>query len=298
MTAGIVIVLVAVLLLGGMGFFLAGTALGGKRQTLPEARAWQEAHYDLSWYDKTEKMDYTVRGDEGYTLHVQMLKNPEDTGRYVIISHGYTDNRFGAMKYARMYLDRGYSIIAYDLRGHGENDPALCTYTIRERKDLSALIRDSRQRYPDMKVLGLHGESLGAATTVAVMEEKPEVDFAVADCGFAEIIPVLKVGLSGMHLPGFLVNVASLCAKIRCGHSFQEMRPIDSLRENRIPLLFIHGAEDSFIVPEHSRRMRAETKGASELVLIPGAGHAQSVLTDPDLYREKLYAFLDRIGTR
>ena len=44
MTVGIVIVLFAVILVGGMGFFLAGTAMGGKRQTLSEARAWQEAH--------------------------------------------------------------------------------------------------------------------------------------------------------------------------------------------------------------------------------------------------------------
>ena len=53
---------------------------------------------------------------------------------------------------------------------------------------------------------------------------------------------------------------------------------------------------DTFIVPEHSRKMQAETKGPPELVLIPAAGHAQSVLTDPEMYREKLLAFLDRIG--
>ena len=39
------------------------------------------------------------------------------------------------------------------------------------------------------------------------------------------------------------------------------------------------------LVPEHSERMRAATKGYAEMHLIPGAGHAMSVLTDPKAYR-------------
>ena len=74
------------------------------------------------------------------------------------------------------------------------------------------------------------------------------------------------------------------------------MRPIDSLADNEIPILFIHGAEDSFILPEHSERMKEETKGYSELHLIPGAAHAASVLTAPEEYREIVEAFLTRIG--
>jgi alpha-beta hydrolase superfamily lysophospholipase len=239
-----------------------------------------------------EKTDYTVTSYDGYVLHAQFLKNPGDTERYILISHGYTDNRFGSLKYACMYLELGFNVILYDLRGHGLNEPAFCTYTVRERKDLLAMILDSRERYPDASLFGLHGESLGAATSIAVVEEKPPVDFVVSDCGFSDIVPVLKIGLKGMHLPGFLVNIASVCAKIRFGYSFSEMRPIGSLKENTIPILFIHGAEDRFILPEHSERMKEATKGYAELHLIPGADHAMSVLTDPKAYRKYVADFL------
>jgi len=295
MTAILIILLLLLLLLAGFGFYFAGFATGGKRQTLEEARAWQEAHYDLSWYDSLEKTDYTVSSWDGYRLHAQLLKNPGGGDKYVLISHGYTDNRFGALKYASLYLDRGFHVIVYDLRGHGENEPAFCTYSVREGKDVQALVRDARERFPGMKLFGLHGESLGAASSVAALGGKPEVDFLVADCGFSEIIPVLKGGMKSMHFPGFLVSVASLCAKIRYGYSFSEMRPIDSLRENRIPILFIHGAEDTFILPEHSRRMKEATKGYAELRLIPGAGHAASVLTAPEMYREYVWEFLRKL---
>ena len=261
-----------------MGFYLAAYAMGGKRQTLEEARAWQEEHYDLSWYDGLEKADYTVKSDDGYALHCQLVCSPAPSDRYVIISHGYTDNRFGALKYGKLYLDLGFNLIVYDLRGHGLNAPTFCTYSVRESRDLVALIEDARGRFGDMKALGLHGESLGAATTVAVLKYAPAVDFAVADCGFAEITPVLVGGLKAMKLPGWLVEVASACAKLRYGYGFGQMRPIDSLAESQVPILFIHGAEDDFITPDHSQRMYDAARGEKRLVLIPGAKHANSVL--------------------
>ena len=288
-----IIIAVLIILLIALSFILAGTSLNGrKKQTLEEARAWQEEHYDLSWYDPMEKTDYTVTSYDGYILHAQFLKNPGDTDRYILISHGYTDNRFGSLKYAFMYLEQGFNVILYDLRGHGLDEPTFCTYTVRERKDLLAMILDSRERYPNASLFGLHGESLGAATSIAVLEEKPPVDFVVSDCGFSDIVPVLKGAIKGMHLPGFLVDIASVCARIRFGYSFSEMRPIESLKENTIPILFIHGAEDSLILPEHSERMKEATKGYADLHLIPGADHAMSILTDPESYRKYVADFL------
>lgn len=292
----LLIVLCALALLTlALGFFLAKFSMGIRRQTLEQARAWQEEHYDISWYDGLQKEDYTVASEDGYVLHVQKLTNPQPAKRYILISHGYTDNRFGSLKYARMYLDLGFNVILYDLRGHGENEPTFCTYSVRESMDLNALIRDCRARYPEAEEFGLHGESLGCATSIAVLKYHPPVDFVVADCGFSEITSVLQGGLKGMHLPPFLVYVASLCAKLRYGYSFDQMRPIDSLKDNRVPILFIHGEADDFILPAHSRAMAQATAGYSELHLIQGAGHAASVLTDPELYRQYVRDFLRTI---
>ena len=288
---GIVIAILAILLIAA-GFIIAGIVMAVKPCTLEESRAWQEEHYDLSWYDPLEKKDYTVASRDGYVLHAQLLKNPGDTDRYVILSHANTGNRFGVMKYAIVYLEQGFNVIVYDLRGHGLNELTFCTFSIRERKDLQAMILDSRERYPHASIFGIHGESLGAATSIAVLEDKPPVDFVVADCGFSEIIPVLKGKAAAMHAPGFLIDVASVCARIRFGFSFSRMRPIESLRDNTIPILFIHGADDHFVLPEHSERMKEATKGYAEMHLVPEAEHAMSVLTDPKAYQEYISNFL------
>ena len=292
---GIALLILLLLMFGISSYLVIYAMKNMHHHPLEDSRAWQEHHYSLSWYDSMEKTDYTVTCTDGYVLHAQFLPNPNPTNRYVLITHGFTDNRYGSLKYARIYLDDGFNVIIYDLRGHGVNKKTITTFTVREREDLYTMILDSRRRYPDMKVLGLHGESLGAGTTIAVLEKKPPVDFAVADCGFTDMSPVFEVGIKSYHLPIFMVKVASLCAKVIYGISFRQMRPIESLRENQVPLLFMHGACDELVPPDHSRQMSKATQGYSEVHLIPRAGHADSVFTDPEMYRIILTAFLRKI---
>lgn len=290
------IMLIICLLFAALSIYLSYYSMRIRRQTFEEARKWQEDHYDISFYDELEKKDYTIVSYDGYVLPVQLLVNPRPTDRYILISHGYTDNHYGMLKYTGMYLELGFNVILYDLRGHGENVKTFCTYTVRERKDLDLLISDCRKRYPDMSVFGIHGESLGSATSIAVLEYKPDIDFVVADCGFAEIMNVMKGGLKDMHLPEWMIYPAQLCTRLIYGYTYTRMRPIDSLKDNDIPILFFHGEKDTFIRPFNSELMKKETKGYSELHIIPEATHAASVLTAPEDYRRYTEQFLERIG--
>ena len=278
-----------------LALWLASFIMTGQRQTLDEAMKWQSERYDTSFYDSLDHTDYTVASYDGYELHVRLLRCPEHSGKYVIISHGYTDNRIGSLKYAKLYLSLGYSCVIYDLRGHGLNESTFTTYGIREGQDVAALVKDTRARYDDIVKLGLHGESLGAASTVTSLRYKPEVDFVVADCGFSDILNVLEEGYRNAGAPVFLLNVADFGAKMRYHYALKDMRPIDSLDDNTIPVLFIHGADDSFILPKNSEDMAGRTKGYSELHFIEGAGHAESILIKPDEYGAIVSAYLARI---
>ena len=219
-----------------ISLWLATFVMTGSRQTLNEAFAWQSEHYDTSFYASLEKKDYTVESYDGYILHAELLKNPVPTDDYIIISHGYTDNRMGALKYVNMYLDLGFNCIVYDLRGHGENQPTFTTYGIREGQDIAELVTDTRSRY-GVSRLGLHGESLGAASTITSLKYKPEIDFVVADCGFSNIDNVLREGYKNANVPTFLVDMADIGARLRYYYSLKKMRPIDSLDDNKIPVL-------------------------------------------------------------
>ena len=174
---------------------------------------------------------------------------------------------------------------------HGDCPPS---DGIREGEDLNCLINDTRKRYRDLNTLGIHGESLGAATTVSSLKYTPAVDFAVADCGFSDIENVLKEGYRKAHAPAFLVDLADIGARIRYGYAIKDMRPIDSLDENEVPILFIHGEEDNLILPGNSEDMSGRTKGRTEYHIIPGAGHAESILVEPEMYETIVKKFLGR----
>ena len=277
-----------------LALWLASFVMTGSRQTLDEAMKWQSERYDTSFYNDLEHTDYTVKSFDGYVLHARLLRCPERTGKYVIISHGYTDNRIGSLKYAKMYIALGYSCVIYDLRGHGLNEPTFTTYGIREGQDIAELVKDTRKRYSDVIQLGLHGESLGAASTVNSLQYKPEVDFVVADCGFSDIDNVLREGYRNAGAPVFLVDIADFGAKIRYHYSLKEMRPIDSLDGNEVPILFIHGGDDTFILPKNSEDMSARTKGYSEMHIIEGTGHAESMLNSPEEYERLVNGFLEK----
>lgn len=294
-TVIIIIILALVILILIAGRLLAGFILGIRRQTLREAREWQNARIGLDWYDIIDKQTYKVTSFDGYVLNVQLLINPKPSEKYVIISHGYTDNRIGALKYAMVYIDLGFNVIIYDLRGHGENEPTYCTYSVRERKDLRELIKDTRSRHPDMEALGLHGESLGAATSLAVLNYQPEIDFVVSDCAFSDLRKVLEGGLKSRKIPVSILSFADVFMKLRFKVSFENMRPIDCIKGNKKPILFIHGKDDALIPPVHSEMMVTETKGYRDLRLIKGAGHAESVFVAHDEYEEYVREFLDAV---
>lgn len=274
---------------------LAGFITGGRRQTFDEALNWQSERYDTSFYGSSEKVSYTVQGDGGYILNVQLLKAPQESSRYVIITHGITDNRMGSLKYARLYRELGFNCIIYDLRGHGENVKTSTTYGMKEGRDLALLTEDTRMRYPDITVLGLHGESLGAASTVMSLKYSPRVDFAVADCGFSDIENVLRSGVKSLRMPGFLVDMQNLGLMIRYGCSFKDMRPVDALEGSTIPVMFIHGGDDRLISPRNSEDMYEVARGYKEIHIIPGAEHAVSAIVAPDKYLEYLKSFIESV---
>ena len=293
---GIVIVIVLVAIVWYCRFILglASQIATPEVSTLDKEISWEKEHGLWGDYDSYEKEEYTVKAYKDYELHVTLVKNPVETNKYVIISHGFKSNRYGAVKYVDSYMDLGFNCIIYDLRDHGENKKTTLSLGQFESEDLEKLIEDSYSRYGNIK-LGLHGESMGAATSLMVLAKKPKVDFVVADCGFSNLYDLLHaaydVAKVGTVLPS--VNIAM---KLRYGYDMKKTSPKDALVGNEIPICFIHGEADTFILPENSQVNKAATAGYSELHLVPDAAHARSreVLGEAE-YRSIISNFLDNI---
>ena len=294
----IILVLLLIILLVG-SFISAYIITHGRRQTMDESWQWE---YDnvpgTRRFTKDMLNDYTVKGPHNEDIYVSLLSAKEESKKYVILAHGYTDTRYGMMKYVPHYYDLGFNCIMFDERGHGMSKPEPCSYSLREPDYLIAVFEDAFKRFGEDITVGLHGESLGGATVLTSLANetiKKRTAFVVDDCGFVEIIPVIKGLMKTMHVPAFMVYPASIAATVMYGISFFKARPIKYVRGNKIPLLCIHGADDKVISPDNSKRAYETTEGVKELHLIKGADHALSAVVAPKEYGEILSGFVNKV---
>lgn len=64
-----------------------------------------------------------------------------------------------------------------------------------------------------------------------------------------------------------------------------------ALERNKRPILFFHGAEDTYVDQRNSRYNYAVCRAPKELVVIPEARHLCSAYVEPELYRKKVLEF-------
>ena len=257
--------------------------------------------YDFMQGESTEiTNEHEVETFDGHKLWVGFVPGNPQSKNYVILSHGYTSTRYGMYKYAALWRRLGFHCVLYDNRGHGANKPAPISFGVFESRDLMTIIEDTYERYGRDIRLGLHGESMGAGLQIMALSHKPEVDFIVNDCGYAEILPVLRWKVKHVfHVPGWLPDclpdlASPLCQKLY-GFNFEEVRPIDRLTNNEIPICFVHGVKDTFTAYWHSKRMYEVNKGYKELHSFEDADHAECVEKDPDRYLKMMKDFVSKV---
>lgn len=291
-------IIFVILLIIAIIFFsiLAAYVVHPACRTLEKTHRIEKNKGFLGDFDNYPVIGYTISSFDGYVLHAQFVPAEEKSDKYVIISHGYTYTRYGSVKYLNLFRRLGYNCIIYDDRGHGENKRTKCTLGLAESKDLLEVIADTYRRYGKDIFLGLHGESMGSGLQITALKYHPDVKFIVNDCGYAELINVLRhKAKQDFHLPQWVVYPVSFMSRVLYGCAFSEVRPIDSLTGNRIPVCFVHGDSDMFIDCSHSRRMKEANPGYSELHIYPGADHACSYASDPERYFKMLSDFIRKV---
>lgn len=293
---GIVVVGVVILFVVLFSFALLCYVTKPKRTSMEHSMQREKSKNLWGEFDVSEREACDIVTDDGYLLHGILMKRP---GRkYVIVTHGYTYNRWGSVKYANMFYHFGYNVYLYDLRHHGENANQFCSMGHHEKNDILAVAAYLRKRFGEDIEIGLHGESLGAASSMLALGESDQFAFCVADCGFADLGQLLEYLCKKLlHLPEKISHLASFACKVRYGYRLDELQPVEAVRKNvRTPILFIHGKEDDFIPPEHCDKLYDASGVKKERVLFDGAAHAESFQSDKERYYQVVADFLRDIG--
>ncbi|WJY28650.1 MULTISPECIES: alpha/beta hydrolase [Sporosarcina] len=254
--------------------------------------------FDGHWYETVPKAVMKIQSPNGYLLHAVYLK-PLDTTRTVIITHGVTENKINSMKFARMFERLGFNSVVYDHRRHGESGGKTTSFGFYEKMDLHAIIGAVRSRIGKRALLGIHGESMGAATmilTAGTYEE--EADFYVADCPFSDfteqVFHILRT-TTPLRSPK-VIRIANLFLKIRDGYTTTLVSPKEAVDQVKKPMLFIHSLEDDFILPAMTEDLYERKQGPKAIKLFPKGAHARSFNENPEEYEMTVRRFLRKYG--
>lgn len=246
--------------------------------------------------------DVTIATADGARLSGWFF--PADAGRAVILVHGRNTNRIEwegrNEKIARFLLSAGYSVLMFDLRGHGNSsgDPHIgdrFTLGSNERRDVDAAVHFLRARGYAEPHIALLGISMGAASALGELTIDPDVGPVIVDSSFTDVAVELGEKLPGeAGVPGWFAPGVVAAFRLFFGIDPEEVRPIDIVGAHpERPFLFIQCDHDELIDIHHGRDLRrASADPESELWVAPGCLHARASDDHPDEYRARVLAFL------
>ena len=294
--AGAIAALTAAGIGAGIYFYNSAISTTSSRETPgnPEGNDDFPFYHDQKYFDENEREDVYMQSRDGLLLHgTAVIK---DEKKWTILVHGYTSNAMHMSSFAALFGELGFSVLAVDLRGHGESEGNYRGMGWHDSYDVCDWASLITERYGAEDVI-LFGLSMGAATVMlASGHDLPDsVKGIIEDCGYSSVKAEMKYNMKvRYHLPGFpLLNIVSGVTKKRAGYSLlTDGDAVAQLKKTTIPMLFIHGEADRFVPFSMMEKVYRAAGGEKMKFTVPGAAHAMCFNDDPEGYRDAVYSFI------
>lgn len=196
----------------------------------------------------------------------------------LVLLPAFQNDKFMMLPWAFKLAQQGYQCVLVDLRGEGLSTGDWVTWGNIESRDVQQLIHWLNSRNIVAGPLVLMGVSYGASVALRAAALDSQVKAVVAIEPFVTAIDVIKRGGRIMHptLSRFISN-AGMDEAIHEADNLADTRlesatMLPAVRALKIPVLYIHGAEDHFIPEKEARNLAANTRNA-RYISVPGMNH-------------------------
>jgi hypothetical protein len=280
------------------GVFVAEGAIHPSRRLLSvkdEMQAEEMAHSHDS-----EVADVQIAARDGVTLSAWTIRRRNNNGKAVILLHGLSDNRLGMIGYAELLLGHGFSVVMPDARAHGASGGQLATYGLLESDDIHRWFDWLQQNQHPGCIFGF-AESMGAAQLLQSLQTEPHFCAVAAESSFSNFREIAydRVGQFfdtgpwlGRTILRPVVEFAFGYASWKYKMNFEQVSPERIAANTKVPVMLIHGRNDSNIPIRHSRRIAADNP---TLILweVPATDHCGAISTSRQEFEQRLIGWFD-----
>jgi len=224
----------------------------------------------------------------------------EGSSKAVVLVHGRDANRRTAMggtfvALAEALNRAGYSVLLFDLRGHGESGgEKRYSFGVNERRDVLGAVDWLQQQGIPPGSIAVLGTSMGGASATGATAEEPAIGALILDSTLSDLKPLIQekfVDESG--LPLWFVPGVLLMNRVLYGYDLAEVKPVAELSAVAPrPVLILHCTEDDMVPIEQGRAL-AEAVPEAETWYTDGCKHAEIHASHAAKYEEEVIGFLD-----
>lgn len=227
--------------------------------------------------------------------------------RTIIAVHGAWQNRtdpaVGLIDLCCALARAGFAVLTFDMRGHGESQPAPFTLGYSEQLDMLGAVDFLRQGalpYPALghpEWIGGFGISMGANALLYAAACEPAICAVVADSAYADMAPIIEREMpERSHLPRFFTPGILRVAHLLYGLDVAQVRPVEAVPAIAPrPLLLIQGGADAMNPASSLTDLAnaAESDPRAHVVTwrVPNAPHVQAFHQERDAYVSLLISF-------
>lgn len=241
-----------------------------------------------------EYQEFYVKSFDGLTLYGKYYESFKDAP-IELMFHGYRgDGERDLSTGIRRAKECGRNVLIVDQRGHGKSEGHTISFGINERLDCLVWINKVIEVFgQDTKII-LTGISMGAATVMMAsnLDLPSNVIGILADCGYDSPKNIIIKYINDLHLPAKIFYPFVKLGALIFGHfNIEKASPIESVKEAKVPIIFIHGEKDTFVPCSMSEKLYKECISRKQLTIIKNAEHGISYLFEPETYVSALKEF-------
>lgn len=234
------------------------------------------------------------RSDDGIALRGWWI--PGDADKPVIVFvHGLNRSRLEHLERAAESSRRGYGVLLFDLRNHGDSGRAYTTIGVTESHDVCAA-REFLRKEAAGRPQVVWGVSLGASAALLAERRCPGSAAIISDSSFLSFSETIKHHFTLIfRLPSFpIANIIIGLTSWRMGFRVADGDVEAAVAALNVPILFIAGGADVRMPPELAKRLASRASNpATQLLTVPGAGHGQAFAKDRETYLRTSFEFIE-----